>query len=217
MAEKEKKPAEISRRDFLKDAGLLVGGAAIGSTVLLAACAGEGTTETVTNTTTQVNTKTVTVEIPVDLPKSGVIQWNPDECGACSRCLMACATYHEGAVAPQLSRIFWVDNDFINGFKPRKPLFCQQCAQPECLSACPLGAIKIDSETGARYVDKDICQGRGLCIKACPFEVSRINFDDENKLAIKCDLCKDRAGGPACVEVCDRNALTYITKEERVF
>jgi len=35
---KKKKPVEISRRDFLKDAGLLIGGTAISSTVLLSAC-----------------------------------------------------------------------------------------------------------------------------------------------------------------------------------
>ena len=54
--EKKKESGEISRRKFLKDAGLVVGGAAIGSTVLLAACGGEETTKTVTQT----QTKTVT-------------------------------------------------------------------------------------------------------------------------------------------------------------
>ena len=57
---KKKRTEEISRRDFLKDASILVGGAAIGSTVLLAACAGEPETETVTNTQTQTQTNTVT-------------------------------------------------------------------------------------------------------------------------------------------------------------
>ena len=56
--EKKKESGVISRREFLKDAGLVVGGAAIGSTVLLAACGGE--TETVTNTAT----KTVTTTAP---------------------------------------------------------------------------------------------------------------------------------------------------------
>jgi len=56
-----KESGEISRREFLKDAGLVVGGAAIGSTVLLAACGdGEVTTETVTQTQTQTQTQTVT-------------------------------------------------------------------------------------------------------------------------------------------------------------
>jgi len=63
---KKGKSDKLSRRDFLKDAGLLVGGAAIGSTVLMAACAGETETETVTQTvtgpgTTVTETKTETV------------------------------------------------------------------------------------------------------------------------------------------------------------
>jgi aerobic-type carbon monoxide dehydrogenase small subunit (CoxS/CutS family) len=57
--EKLKKPVELSRREFLRDAGLLVGGTAIGSTILLAAC-GSTETETVTNTVTRTNTATVT-------------------------------------------------------------------------------------------------------------------------------------------------------------
>ena len=53
MTEEKKNGASgLSRREFLKDAGLLVGGAAIGSTVLLSACGGENTTETVTQTKT---------------------------------------------------------------------------------------------------------------------------------------------------------------------
>jgi xanthine dehydrogenase YagT iron-sulfur-binding subunit len=57
--EKHKKPVQISRREFLKDAGLLIGGTTIGSTILLAACGG-GETETVTDTVTRTNTQTVT-------------------------------------------------------------------------------------------------------------------------------------------------------------
>ena len=58
--EKNKKFRKISRREFLRDAGLLVGGAAIGSTALLAACGpGEVTTETVTKTATVTETETV--------------------------------------------------------------------------------------------------------------------------------------------------------------
>ena len=57
MSEEEKREKEsgrITRREFLKDAGFIVGGAAIGSTALLAAC---GPKE-------EVITKTVTVEVP---------------------------------------------------------------------------------------------------------------------------------------------------------
>jgi len=61
MTEEEKnETGKVTRREFLKDAGLVVGGAAIGSTVLLAACAeGEVTTETVTTTVTETVSKYV--------------------------------------------------------------------------------------------------------------------------------------------------------------
>ena len=60
-----KESGEITRREFLKDAGLVVGGAAIGSTVLLAACGpGEVTTETVTDTVTDTTTLTETSTAP---------------------------------------------------------------------------------------------------------------------------------------------------------
>ena len=57
MTEEEKnETGKVTRREFLKDAGFVVGGAAIGSTVLLAACAPEAETETVTTTTTVTET-----------------------------------------------------------------------------------------------------------------------------------------------------------------
>ena len=63
----EKKPNEISRREFLRDAGLLVGSTAIGSTVLLSACGSETTvTDTVTTTTQQVGEVTKTETITQD-------------------------------------------------------------------------------------------------------------------------------------------------------
>jgi hypothetical protein len=58
----KKESGEISRREFLKDAGLILGGATLGSTVLLSACGGgETTTETVTQTETVATTQTVSI------------------------------------------------------------------------------------------------------------------------------------------------------------
>jgi hypothetical protein len=55
---KEKKISGISRREFLKDAGLLAGGAALGGSALLSACSGGTTTQTVNNTKTVTTTVT---------------------------------------------------------------------------------------------------------------------------------------------------------------
>lgn len=51
MAEREENISKISRREFLKDAGLVVGGATIGSMSMLNACKG-GETTTITKTST---------------------------------------------------------------------------------------------------------------------------------------------------------------------
>jgi carbon-monoxide dehydrogenase small subunit len=59
--DKKKKPKEVTRRQFLAGTGIVVGGAAIGSAALLAACGGDGGTETVTQTQTQTQTATQTV------------------------------------------------------------------------------------------------------------------------------------------------------------
>ncbi len=54
--DKKKKPGEVTRRQFLAGTGIVVGGAAIGTTALLAACGGDGgTTKTVTETKTVSN------------------------------------------------------------------------------------------------------------------------------------------------------------------
>lgn len=150
------------------------------------------------------------------LPESGHISFNEKECSGCSRCLMACAAYHWGAVAMQLSAIKWDEGKFMSAFNGHHPLFCPQCKKPKCYYACPLQdkALCIDKETGARYINKDECNGCGKCVEACPFEPKRINFDEENNVAIKCDLCRGRAGGPVCVEVCDRQALTLVKRKQ---
>lgn len=49
---KEKEVKGLSRREFLKDAGLVVGGTAVGSMAILSACKGETTTVTSTKTVT---------------------------------------------------------------------------------------------------------------------------------------------------------------------
>ena len=63
MTQEKKNESGISRREFLKDAGLLVGGTAIGSSLLMTACSGEEVTpETVTKTFTTTAPGSTTTE-----------------------------------------------------------------------------------------------------------------------------------------------------------
>jgi len=192
LAEKRKKPRGISRREFLKDAGLVVGGAAIGagSAILLSP------------------------KLPTDIPKAQghIVQVSFDEsaCTGCGTCELVCATVHEGSVGPSLRRI-WLNRDGIH--LVCHVLTCRQCDYPACYFACPLKdeALCIDSVTGARYIISDKCEpGCKVCIEACLFDPPRINFDPERNIAVKCDLCKDRAEGPACIEFCPAICLDEI-------
>jgi carbon-monoxide dehydrogenase iron sulfur subunit len=130
---------------------------------------------------------------------------------------MACALSHWGSVTPTLSAIIWYEGNSFYGLNGRYPLFCQQCSHPECYYACPAGekAFKIDIDAGITYINHEECTGCGRCIKACPFEIKRINFDGKERVAIKCDLCREKESGPVCVDVCDRGALTLVERRRR--
>jgi Fe-S-cluster-containing dehydrogenase component len=64
---------------------------------------------------------------------------------------------------------------------------------------------------GVVYIDESECIGCGLCRKACVFEPPRINLDAvaprETRRARKCDMCRSRPGGPACVQWCPVRCL----------
>jgi Fe-S-cluster-containing dehydrogenase component len=66
-----------------------------------------------------------------------------------------------------------------------------------------------DERTGAVLVREKRCIGCMLCRDACPWDVPKRH--PERRLALKCDLCVDRAEGPLCVEMCPLSgkALRY--------
>ena len=134
-----------------------------------------------------------------------IIQCHPDEslCAGCSACEIVCALVHDGATGPALRRIF-LERDTCQMI--HKVNSCQQCADHPCYQACPKkdAAMCIDPKLGIAYIEPQACIGCGLCIRACPFEPKRIqlNLDRPRPRAIKCDLCRTRPEGPACVEYC---------------
>jgi len=154
-----------------------------------------------------------------EIPKAigHIVQFSVEAsaCSSCGTCEVVCATVHEGATSPSLRRI-WLDRF---PFEARYiTLTCQQCDSPECYFACPLKdeALCIDIKTGARYINGDNCTGCRSCIEACPFDPPRINFDTDRNIATKCDLCKDRPNGPACVEFCTTKCLILAEKEQEL-
>jgi Fe-S-cluster-containing hydrogenase component 2 len=121
-------------------------------------------------------------------------------CAGCSACEIMCGLLHDGAAGPSSRRIF-VEKDSTQLI--HKVHACQQCADHPCYDACPakIGAMQIDAATGVVYVDEEKCIGCGLCVKACPFSPKRIQVGFTKK-AMKCDLCRGREEGPACIQYC---------------
>ena len=141
---------------------------------------------------------------------SGRISVNTGLCSGCSICELACSLYHEGICSPARSRIK-IEKKFL--LLEYNPTVCIQCNWPSCYFECPTGAVEIDPNTGARYINSDKCIGCGKCEKVCPLmpNVKAISFKKigKKKIYFKCDLCKDREDGPLCVEMCPRNALSF--------
>jgi len=201
----------ITRRKFIKDASVLLGGVAAGSGLLLGGCGQSEVTKTIE--TTKVVEKPVLLDFP---PSKGSISVDMDKCTGCQSCEVACSLYHFGVINPTLARIQIVkdwkaaDSSMEVRFLPA---VCRQCANAKCAAVCQTDAITFDPVTHARIVDESKCIGCGLCVAACPYTPARIKVNKANNKAFKCDLC---GGDPTCVKVCSSGALSYQFSEEGV-
>lgn len=134
-----------------------------------------------------------------------IVQYSPEVslCAGCTSCEAVCAMVHDNAVSPSLSRIR-LQRGTVSMI--HTVYACQQCRDYPCYHACPRKgtAMLLDENLGIAYVDAHECIGCGLCVRACPFEPKRIrmNLDTPRPKAIKCDMCRTRPQGPACVEFC---------------
>ncbi len=143
-----------------------------------------------------------------------IAQVTPEEslCIGCQSCNLVCGLIHDGVVGPMQGRIK------IGSIDYKQLIFeinsCQQCTDYPCYYACPKknNAMCIDEELGIAYVNEENCIGCGLCAKNCKFSPARIIIDPKKRKAKKCDMCRTREGGPACIEYCPVQCL--ILKQE---
>jgi Fe-S-cluster-containing dehydrogenase component len=159
---------------------------------------------------------------------SKVIVADPSLCVGCLACEVSCSEWHDSVGRSALPRIHILATPDVAldpkvatilparaGFTPQT---CRQCPTPYCLPNCPTTGLRIDPETGNRYIAEEDCIACGKCEVDCPVEwegtlalkartisSKRIVYDAEKNVYTKCDLCIGREGGPICVERCPVN------------
>jgi Fe-S-cluster-containing hydrogenase component 2 len=206
MTEEERKepkePRSVSRRRFLFGSGMVVGGAVaagVAGSALAPTKVEAGGGETAVASAAQ---DPCVQGGPAPLQKAmGYVSYNAANCAGCRTCMAVCSLFHDGVVNPVLSRIQIVA-PVLKIFEAQGTT-CKQCEGPECLYACPTGALHVDPQTGARVIDQNVCIGCQRCNKACPqYPNSPIRFNAETKKSLKCDLC---GGDPQCVKFCPKS------------
>ncbi len=144
------------------------------------------------------------------------------KCVGCIACMLACSLVHEGKVAPALSRIQVGQKTWGRFPGDISIATCRQCSDAACVKACPTSALHADaSHGGVRAVDASLCNGCRACVDACPHLPSRIVWNHEQDVAMKCDLCArtpcwhggdGQDGRQACVAVCPMRAIRVAAR-----
>jgi formate dehydrogenase iron-sulfur subunit len=82
---------------------------------------------------------------------------------------------------------------------------CMHCEKPTCVSVCPVQALKKTDEGPVAY-DPARCLGCRYCLLSCPFSVPTFEWRSPVPRVGKCEMCRNRKGGPACAEACPEQA-----------
>jgi Fe-S-cluster-containing hydrogenase component 2 len=158
-------------------------------------------------------------------------------CVRCDNCEKACAETHGGnsrlrrEAGPTFASV-------------HVPTSCRHCEHPHCMKDCPPDAIHRAPNGEVYIADNCIgcgnCErncpygvikmaekapkkpgllswllfGLGSGPGEAPKDPKKKKEGSSEKKAVKCDMCKDLAGGPACVRACPTGAAIRISPEE---
>jgi Fe-S-cluster-containing dehydrogenase component len=170
--------------------------------------------------------------------------YDTTKCIGCKSCVVACKESNEMRPDTRLSELhdapqalndrtkniikLYKDDDGRRSYMKQQ---CMHCIDPACVGACMIGALQ-KREHGIVTWESDRCIGCRYCQVACPYNVPKFEWESTNPRIIKCELCSHRfpsnlemtqvdgfsrfakGQGPACCEVCPREAVIYGTYDE---
>ncbi len=142
-----------------------------------------------------------------------------DVCVRCGHCASSCAGVHGDGTSRLVRRGDKVVAPL--GSMGRATLLlpnsCQHCEHPACMLDCPTGAIGRDPR-GEVFIRESLCIGCGACAKGCPWENIQMapRAGGAPDVAVKCDLCRGSASGPACVVACPVEAIARVSPDQLV-
>jgi|WetSurMetagenome_2_1015567.scaffolds.fasta_scaffold271221_1 anaerobic dimethyl sulfoxide reductase subunit B len=140
-----------------------------------------------------------------------------DKCIQCYGCEVACKSWRNVEFGIRHRRVYNIWSGRYPEVKNSSAsVACMHCADPACVKACPVGAIKKRSEDGIVVADKGKCIGCKSCLKACPFGAPQFGSDKKMQ---KCDMCMSEIDLskelPPCVETCPTKALLLGKMDEK--
>ena len=136
-----------------------------------------------------------------------------DSCTGCKACVSACHSLN-GLDENET----WRDVGLLLGGTPAAPFqqtvttACHHCADPACMTGCPVLAYEKDPRTGIVHHLDDQCIGCQYCVLKCPYDVPKYN--ERLGIVRKCDMCHQRLSAgeaPACVQACPTQAISIVT------
>ena len=163
-----------------------------------------------------------------------VLLIDEDKCTRCDQCVSACAATHDGQ-----TRLYRTKGNIFGNLLV--PSSCRHCENPKCMTDCPPGDAILRHKDGQVYINPTKCIGCGNCATNCPYgnifmvhpqhtepvgpldrlleligvrQVAPVAEKAEETKAVKCDLCRGSAHGPACVRICPTGAATRVSPNE---